>query len=220
MITLIDYFRSGTSHRTRIALHLKAIPFEHKTVDLRAREHKQPAYLQINPQGLVPAVLIDGQALNQSPAILEWLEEAYPEPALLPKDPMARAQVRAIASLVACDIHPLGNMRVLVSLRTDHGLSEPDAMAFAKRWCVEGLKALEAMIANGPSGAGPGPWCWGAAPTLADCCVVPQLFAGVSRYAIDLADYPLLARVYAASQSHPAFIAAHPDNQPDALPNS
>jgi glutathione S-transferase len=93
-------------------------------------------------------------------------------------------------------------------------------MAFAKRWCVEGLKALEAMIANGPSGAGPGPWCWGAAPTLADCCVVPQLFAGVSRYAIDLADYPLLARVYAASQSHPAFIAAHPDNQPDALPNS
>jgi maleylpyruvate isomerase len=212
MITLIDFFRSGTSHRTRIALHLKGIPFEHRTVDLRTRQHKTPEFLAINPQGLVPALIVDGVALNQSPAILEWLEETHPQPALLPKAPMDRAQVRALMNVVACDIHPLGNMRVLVSLKEDHGQSDAAIAGFAMRWNLAGFEALEAMIARGPSG----PWCWGATPTLADVCVVPQLYAGVSRYGIDLNAFPRLAQVYAAAETHPAFIAAHPMQQPDA----
>lgn len=212
MIRLIDYWRSGASHRIRIALQLKGAPYTHDTVDLRAFAHKQPEYLALNPQGMVPAIVVEGQVLNQSPAILEWLDETYPDPPLLPEDPIARAHVRAIASLVACDIHPLGNLRVLVSLRQDHGQSDEAALAFAKRWCLAGFDALEAMLAKAP----PGPWCWGDAPTLADCCVAPQLYAGASRYGIDLSAYPRLSAVNAAAEAHPAFIAAHPLNQPDA----
>ena len=212
MITLIDFFRSGTSHRTRIALHLKGVAFEHKTVDLRTGQHKSPDFLAVNPQGLVPALVVDGVVLTQSVAILEWLEEAFPEPALLPKEPLARAHVRALMGVAACDIHPLGNMRVLQSLRTDHQQSVEAVAAFGKRWYVFGFEALEALAARGPDGG----WLRGDAPTLADACCFPQLYAGVQRYQIPITDYPRLARAYTSAQTHPAFIAADPMNQPDA----
>jgi maleylpyruvate isomerase len=212
MITLIDFFRSGTSHRTRIALHLKGLAFEHQTVDLRTMQHKTPAFLAINPQGLVPALVVDGQSLTQSVAILEWLEEVYPDPPLLPRDSIARAQVRALMGVAACDIHPLGNMRVLQSLKADHQQPDEQVAAFGRRWYVSGFEALEALSAQGPDGD----WLWGDTPTLADACCFPQLYAGVSRYQIPIADYPHLARAYASAEAHPAFIAAHPMSQPDA----
>ncbi len=212
MITLIDFFRSGTSHRVRIGLHLKGLAFQHQTVDLRAMAHKAPAFLAVNPQGLVPALIIDGVALTQSVAILEWLEEVYPDPALLPKDSASRAHIRALMNVAACDIHPLGNMRVLQSLKADHQQSDEAIAAFGRRWYVSGFEALEAFCALGQGGG----WLWGDAPSLADACVFPQLYAGVSRYGIDLSVYPHLARAYASGEAHPAFVAAHPMNQPDA----
>lgn len=212
MITLIDFFRSGTSHRTRIALYLKGLSFEHRTVDLRLMQHKTPEFLAINPQGLVPALIVDGQALTQSVAILEWLEEAYPLPSLLPSHPLERAQVRALMGVAACDMHPLGNLRVLQSLKADHQQPDAQIAAFGKRWYVSGFEALEALCSRGPQGS----WLWGDRPTLADACVIPQLHAGVTRYHIPISDYPHLAQAYASAASHPAFIAAHPDNQPDA----
>jgi maleylpyruvate isomerase len=214
MITLIDYFRSGTSHRVRIGLALKGVAFEHRTVDLRTMAHKGDDFLRINPQGLVPALVAGDGALTQSVAILEWLEEVYPEPALLPKGPFDRAQVRALMQVAACDMHPLGNMRVLQSLKADHQQTEDQAAAFAKRWYVAGFEALEALCGRGPDGA----WLWGDAPTLADACCFPQLYAGVQRYAIPIADYSRLARAFATASAHPAFIAADPMNQPDAPP--
>lgn len=213
MITLYDYFRSGTSHRTRIALHLKGVAFTHVAIDLRAGAHKDPTFLARNPQGLTPALEVDGVMLTQSPAILEWLEEAFPEPPLLPRDPIARAHVRALAAIVACDIHPLGNMRVLNALREDHHQATEAIAGFAVRWIKEGFAALEALLARGP---GDGPWAWGATPTLADCCIAPQIYAAVSRYDLPMTPYPRLARLWAAAQAHDAFIAAHPLNQPDA----
>jgi len=213
MITLIDFFRSGTSHRTRIALHLKGLSFAHRTVDLRNMQHKTKEFLAINPQGLVPALIVNGQILTQSVAILEWLEEAYPLPSLLPKDPLERAHVRALMGVAACDMHPLGNLRVLQSLKADHAQSDAQTAAFGKRWYVYGFEALEALCSRGPQGS----WLWGDTPTLADACVIPQLHAGVARYHIPISDYPHLARSYANASSHPAFIAAHPDNQPDAV---
>jgi maleylpyruvate isomerase len=212
MITLYDYWRSGTSHRTRIALHLKGLSFTHVTVDLRARQHKEPDFLARNPQGLVPALEVDGVFLNQSPAILEWLEETYPAPPLLPSAPIERAQVRAMAAVVACDIHPLGNMRVLVALGEDYGQPAEKVAGFALRWIEEGFAALDAMAARGPGG----PWLWGDAPSLADCCVIPQIYAAQSRYGLDIAAYPRLAQAAAAAELHPAFVAAHPLNQPDS----
>jgi maleylpyruvate isomerase len=212
MITLIDYFRSGTSHRVRIGLHLKGIAFEHKTVDLRAMAHKSKPYLDLNPQGLVPTLVTPAGAITQSVAILEWLEETHPNPALLPTAPADRAQVRALMNIAACDIHPLGNMRVLQALKTDHQQADEQVAAFGKRWYVAGFEALEALAARGPSGA----WLWGDAPTLADACCFPQLYAGVQRYHIPISDYPHLARAYQTASAHPAFIAADPLNQPDA----
>jgi maleylpyruvate isomerase len=193
-------------------LHLKGLAFEHQTVDLRTMQHKTPAFLAINPQGLVPALVVDGQSLTQSVAILEWLEEVYPDPPLLPRDSIARAQVRALMGVAACDIHPLGNMRVLQSLKADHQQPDEQVTAFGRRWYVSGFEALEALSAQGPDGD----WLWGDTPTLADACCFPQLYAGVSRYQIPIADYPHLARAYASAEAHPAFIAAHPMSQPDA----
>jgi maleylpyruvate isomerase len=209
-LTLIDYWRSGTSHRTRIALHLKGLEFEHRSVDLRAGAQRGADYLRLNPQGLAPTLVVDGTPLTQSPAILEWLEEAYPAPPLLPADPIARAHVRAIAAAVACDIHPLGNVRVLKYLRGELGQDEAAALAFARCWIEDGFAAIEGLLERGPGG----PWCWGDAPTLADCCLVPQIYAAVDRHGLALP--PRLAEIDAAAAAHPAFIAAHPKNQPDA----
>ena len=210
MITLIDYWRSGSSHRTRIALHLKGVAFTHETVDLRAGVQRGAAYTEKNPQGLVPCLIVDGAVLTQSPAILEWLEETYPDPPLLPRDPLERARVRAIAAAVACDIHPLGNLRVLNYLRGELGQDETAVAAFARRWIEDGFAATDKLLAAAPDG----PWAWGAAPSLADCHLVPQLYAAQDRYGVTLS--PRLAEIAAAAETHPAFIAAHPLNQPDA----
>lgn len=209
-LTLIDYWRSGTSHRTRIALELKGLKYARRHVDLRAGAQQSAENRAHNPQALVPTLIIDGQDLTQSPAILEWLEETYPEPPLLPAEPLARARVRAIAAAVACDIHPLGNMRVLKYLREELGQDDKAAAAFARRWIADGFAAIEQLIKAGPGG----PWAWGPAPTLADCCLVPQLYAATDRYSVELS--PRLAEIAAAAAAHPAFIAAHPKNQPDA----
>ena len=210
---LHGYWRSGTSYRTRIALNLKSLPHEQAGVDLRAGDQKSEAYLTLNSQGLVPALEVDGAVLTQSPAILEWLEETHPEPPLLPSDPVARAQVRAMAALVACDIHPLNNLRVLQALKRDFGADQAALDAWAGRWITAGFEALEALIARHGDG-----WCFGDAPTLADCCLIPQVYSA-RRFNTPLDAFPRILDIDARAAGHPAFQAAHPDRQPDATPS-
>lgn len=212
MLKLYDYWRSGTSHRLRIALALKGLDYAQESIDLLAAGQRTPEHLARNPQGFVP-VLDTGEALlTQSPAIIEWLDETHPDPPLLPPDPIARAKVRAIAAAVACDIHPLGNQRVLKYLRDEYGKDEAAIAAWALRWIGDGFTAIERLLADGPGG----PWCWGETPTLADVCVVPQIYAAVSRYGLDIRRYPRLAEIDMAAAAHPAFQAAHPTRHPDA----
>ena len=206
---LHSYWRSGTSYRTRIALNLKGLTYEQHTVDLRQRAHKTPEYLALNPQGMVPALEIDGAILTQSVAILEWLEEAYPDPALLPAAPLERARVRAMAALIGSDIHPLNNLRVLGAVRS-LGADQAGVDAWAEGWIKAGFDALEQMVARDGQG-----WTFGASPTLADCYLIPQLYSA-RRFNVDLTPWPRLLAIEQVSESHPAFIAAHPDNQPDA----
>lgn len=206
---LHSYWRSGTSYRTRIALNLKGLTYEQHTVDLRQRAHKTPEYLALNPQGMVPALEIDGAILTQSVAILEWLEEAYPDPALLPAAPLERARVRAMAALIGSDIHPLNNLRVLGAVR-GLGADQAGVDAWAEGWIKAGFDALEQMVARDGQG-----WTFGASPTLADCYLIPQLYSA-RRFNVDLTPWPRLLAIEQVSESHPAFIAAHPDNQPDA----
>jgi maleylacetoacetate isomerase len=213
MATLFNYWRSGTSHRTRIALALKGVAYEQVAIDLTASAQRDPDFLARNPQGLVPAfVTDDGETLTQSMAIIEWLEETHPAPPLLPRDPVARAKVRAIANAVACDIHPLGNLRVLQYLRKEYGQDEAGVAAWSTRWIRDGFNAIEQMLADSPGG----PWCWGTEPTLADVCLVPQIYAAVSRYALDIRHWRRLAEIDMAAAAHPAFQIAHPTRQPDA----
>ncbi|GAD58370.1 maleylacetoacetate isomerase [Brevundimonas sp. BAL450] len=210
---LHGYWRSGTSYRTRIALNLKGLSYEQAGVDLRTGAQKSEAYLSMNPQGLVPALETDGAVLTQSPAILEWLEEAHPEPPLLPTDAVARSQVRAMAALVACDIHPLNNLRVLKALRETFGADQDAVDAWAGRWIIAGFEALEALIARHGEG-----WCFGDAPTLADCCLIPQVYSA-RRFSTPLDAFPRILAIAEKAAAHPAFEAAHPDRQPDADPS-
>lgn len=206
---LHGYWRSGTSYRTRIALNLKGVAYEQAPVDLRAGDQASAAYRALNPQGLVPAIEFEGRVLAQSPAILEWLEERWPEPPLLPADPDDRAQVRSMAAIVGCDIHPLNNLRVLKAIR-GLGADEAATYAWAGQWIAAGFDALEAAI--GRHGGG---WAWGEAPTLADCYLIPQVYSA-RRFAVDLEPWPLIRAIDARAVGHPAFAAAHPDRQPDA----
>jgi len=207
---LHSYWRSGTSYRTRIALNLKGLSYEQAGVDLRTGAQKRDAFLTLNPQGMVPALEADGAVLTQSPAILEWLEETHPEPPLLPTDAVARAQVRAMAALVACDIHPLNNLRVLKALRETFGADQAATDAWAGRWITAGFEALEALIARHGEG-----WCFGDAPTLADCCLIPQIYSA-RRFNTPLDAFPRILALEEKAAGHPAFMAAHPDRQPDA----
>lgn len=207
---LHGYWRSGTSYRTRIALELKGLAYDQRGVDLRQGQQRSEAYLALNPQGLVPALEVDGAVLTQSPAILEWLEEAHPVPPLLPADPVDRATVRAMSALVGCDIHPLNNLRVGKALRETFGADQAAVDAWAARWIVPGFTALEALVARHGDG-----WCFGAAPTLADCYLVPQVYSA-RRFNVPLGAFPRLLAIEAAAAAHPAFVSAHPDNQPDA----
>jgi maleylpyruvate isomerase len=207
---LHGYFRSSASYRVRIALNLKGLSAEHLTHHLRKGEQRAPTYLAINPQGLVPTLEDDGGTiLTQSLAIIEWLDDIHPEPPLLPKDPLRRAHLRAFAQAIACDTHPVQNLKVLARLR-ELGVSEGQVTGWAAWANREGLSACEKLIANEA-----GPFCFGAAPTLADLCLVPQL-ANARRFGVDLAAYPRLLRAEEAAKNLKAFADAAPERQPDA----
>jgi len=209
-LTLHGYWRSGAAYRVRIGLNLKGLDYEQVGHDLRAGAQKSADYLALNPQGMVPALETDGQVLTQSPAILEWLEETYPEPALLPTDAGERARVRAMAALVGCDIHPLNNLRVGKALREGFGADQAAVDAWAARWIVPGFEALEALVARDGRG-----WSFGDGPTLADCYLVPQLYSA-RRFNVPLDAFPRLLAVEETALAEPAVAAAHPDRQPDA----
>jgi maleylpyruvate isomerase len=207
---LHGYFRSSASYRVRIALNLKGLRAEHLPHHLRKGEQRDPAYLAINPQGLVPTLESDaGAILTQSLAIIEWLDETYPEPPLLPKDPLRRAEVRAFAQALACDTHPVQNLKVLARLR-ELGVGEEQVTAWAGWANREGLAACEKLIASGA-----GPFCFGAAPTIADLCLVPQL-ANARRFGVDVNEFPRLLKAEAAAKAMKAFADAAPDKQVDA----
>lgn len=207
---LHGYWRSGAAYRVRIALALKGIAYEQVTHDLRTGAQASDAYRALNPQGLVPALEADGDVLTQSPAILEWLEERYPLPALLPEPTTDRAVVRAMAATIACDIHPLNNLRVVQALQRDFGLDAAALQTWMARWMGDGFAALEVMIARHGRG-----FAFGDMPTIADCCLVPQVYSA-ERFAIDLTPYPQLMASVEQARVLPTFQAAHPDRQPDA----
>lgn len=207
---LHGYWRSGAAYRARIALALKGLGFEQQGIDLRTGAQKSGEFVALNPQGMVPALEVDGAVLTQSPAILEWLEETHPAPALLPADSVDRAHVRAMAALIGCDIHPLNNLRVGKALREAFGADQAAVDAWAARWIVSGFEALEALVARHGTG-----WCFGDAPTLADCYLIPQIYSA-RRFNVALDAFPRLLEIDAAAAGHPAFMAAHPDVQPDA----
>ena len=210
---LYDYFRSSAAYRVRIALNLKGVAPEREFVHLRRNVQRSEDYLALNPQGLVPMLATDGGAvLTQSLAIIEYLDEAYPAPPLLPATTAERARVRGIALEIACDIHPLNNLRVLQYLKNTLGVSEEQKDAWYKYWIDVGLEALETRLARDPA---TGRFCHGDAPTLADICLVPQL-ANARRMNIDVGPYPTLTRIEAAAISLPAFVDAAPAKQPDA----
>ena len=207
---LHGYFRSSASYRVRIALNLKGLAAEHLSHHLRKGEQRDPAYLALNPQGLVPTLIDDaGNVLTQSLAIIEWLDETYPEPALLPSDALQRARVRAFALAIACDIHPVQNLKILARLR-QLGHAEDDVTGWAAWVNRDGLEACERLIADQG-----GPFCFGAAPTLADVCLVPQL-ANARRFGVHLEDFPRLMAAETAARSLKAFADAAPERQIDA----
>jgi len=211
---LYGYFRSSAAYRVRIALNLKGIPFESIPVHLSRGGGEQfaPTYRKLNPQSLVPVLRDEARTLTQSLAIIEYLEETHPRPPLLPPAPAARARVRALALAVACDIHPLNNLRVLNYLSAKMGVDDAARRAWYHHWIAEGLGALEALVANDPA---TGKFCHGDAPGLADCCLVPQL-ANARRFQCDVVPYPTLLRIEAQCQAFEAFQRAAPDRQPDA----
>ena len=207
---LHGYFRSSAAWRVRIALNLKGVAVEHAFHHLRHGGQRAPDYLRLNPQGLVPALETDdGSVLTQSLAICEWLKETHPEPPLLPGEALERARIRAFALAIACDIHPVQNLRVLARLRS-LALPETEVTGWARWVNQEGLEACEALLAEGS-----GPFCFGAAPTLADVCLVPQL-GNARRFGCDLSPLPRLVAAEAACNALPAFAQAAPDRQADA----
>ncbi len=207
---LFTYFRSSASFRVRIALNLKGIRYEAQAVHLPRGEHRSGPYAKSYPQALVPVLLDEGEALSQSLAIIEYLDETRPEPPLLPKDAPGRARVRSLSLLVACEIHPLNNLRVLQYLRKSLGQDEEGVKRWYRHWIAEGLGALETELA--PKA---GRFCYGDSPTMADCCLVPQVF-NAKRYESDLAPYPTVMRIFSQCMQLEAFDRAQPSRQPDA----
>lgn len=211
---LHGYWRSTASYRVRIALALKGVDFDQTPYDLRRGEQRSEAYLSRSPQGLVPALEVDGGAIIQSLAILEWLEEQIPKPALLPTLAMDRAIVRGMTDLVACDIHPLNNLRIIQTLRADLGASEDQVMSWISHWIREGFTALERLVERHG-----GDFSFGDAPTFVDCVLIPQIYSA-RRFGVELTDFPKLVAIDGRAAGHAAFAAARPDRQPDADPPS
>ncbi len=209
---LYGYWRSSAAYRVRIGLNLKDLTVEEEFIALSDGRQRSDGYLALNPQGLVPT-LIDGEVrLSQSLAILEYLDEVYPQPALLPPDPVGRARVRQLAQVVACDIHPIDNLKVLKYLTGTLGVSEDGRLTWYRHWVDQGLAALEGLVVHNP---GTGQFCHGDQPSLADLCLVPQLY-NARRFDIDLSRYPTLSHIDAACQALDAFAKAAPELQPDA----
>jgi maleylpyruvate isomerase len=212
-LVLHGYWRSGAAYRVRIALNLKGLPYEQRAHDLRKGEQAAEAYVGLNPQGLVPALQFpDGSVLSQSLAIMEALEDRWPERPILPGTPVEKAIARSMADLIACDIHPLNNLRVLQALRRDFGADQAQVDAWAGRWISDGFAALEALM-----GRHGGAWTYGDQPGMVDCCLIPQVYSA-RRFHVDLSPFTRILAVDARAAEHPAFAAAHPDRQPDADP--
>jgi maleylpyruvate isomerase len=209
---LYSFFRSGTSHRLRIALNLKGIATDYVAVDLRVDEQQKEAFKAINPQGLVPALDTGDQVMIQSPAIIEWLEEKHPTPALLPQGAEARAHVRALAAMVGCDIHPLNNRRVLQTLRKQFGADEAAVNAWCGTWMSDGFDAYEALVASDTKR---GRFSFGDTPTLADVYLIPQV-ESARRFNVDMNRWPLISAIDQACGELDAFKQATPMVQPDA----
>jgi maleylacetoacetate isomerase len=210
-LTLHSAWRATAPYRVRIGLALKGVDYDYLPVDLIKGEQREPAYKAVNPQGLTPALDIGGRVLIQSLAILEWLEETRPEPPLLPRDALDRQLVRTMALIIACDIHPLNNTRIGRYLNKELSVDQDGWMAWIHRWIVDGFDTLEPMVAEHGRG-----FAFGETPTLADCCLIPQVYSA-RRYEVDLASYPAITAVADRAAEHPAFAAAHPDRQPDAV---
>ncbi len=211
---LFTYFRSSAAYRARIALNLKGIAAENAFVHLLKEGGQQhaAAFRRVNPQELIPALVHDGHTIAQSLAIIEYLDEVQPGAPLLPQTPAARARVRQIAYAIACDIHPVNNLRILQYLRDTHGLSEEERARWQRHWIALGFAAIETLLAGSDE---TGRYCHGDAPTLADICLIPQM-ANARRVNLDFAPYPILLRIEAEALAHPAFVAAAPKAQPDA----
>ena len=213
---LYDYYRSSAAYRVRIAVWLKGLSLEQRACHLREGAQRSPDYLAINPQGLVPCLQDEGFSVTQSLAILEYLDETHPTPPLLPATPAARARVRSLAQLIACDIHPLNNLRVLKYLKGESAQPQAAIDQWVGHWIAEGFAALETRLSRESE---TGRWCHGDAPGLADCVLIPQIY-NARRFNVPLAAYPTLLRIDAEAAAHPAFIAAHPARQPDAEPGA
>lgn len=209
---LYTYYRSSAAYRVRIALNLKGLEHEDTFVHLRRKDQRAPEYMAVNPQGLVPTLVDDDTTIGQSLAILEYLDERYPKPPLLPSSAAGRARVRQLAMIVACDIHPIDNLKVLNFLSEDLGVDDAGRQRWYRHWVNEGFAALEAILANQTA---TGTFCHGDTPTIADVCLVPQVY-NAQRFDVDLSDYPTIQRINAACLELPAFASAAPDIQPDA----
>lgn len=210
--TLYSAWRATAPYRVRIGLALKGVAYDYSPLDLIRGDQRTPEYAQVNRQGLTPALDIgDGRVLTQSVAILEWLEEEYPDPPILPKAALDRQAVRTMALIIACDIHPLNNTRVGRKLNK-MGVDQAGILEWTQGWIRDGFDALEPMVARHGGG-----FAFGETPTLADCCLIPQVYSA-NRYEVDLSPYPSIRAVAERAAEHPAFQAAHPNKQPDAVP--
>jgi maleylacetoacetate isomerase len=209
---LHGYFRSSAAFRVRIALNLKMLDYDQASIHLRRGDQRAPDYLKLNPQALVPALVEGDRVLTQSLATIEYLDETHPNPPLLPATPEGRARVRALAQIVACEIHPLGNLRVLQYVSKELKQDEPTVQRWFNHWIALGFGAFESLLAGHPE---TGRFCHGDRPTIADICLVPQVF-NAKRYDLDLTPYPTLMRIFEACMAVPAFDRAQPDKQPDA----